>query len=264
MTFRAHTRNPMPKDAIFIAEKFRGPPKSGNGGYVAGVVADAMTEGLHALPHYGAVEVTLRAPVPLDRSLDLRRGGDAMSVYDGERLIAEAVVTALRLDIPTPATFDEAMSVRDRSYSLPVGINSLFAPPMRGVHPICFCCGAELAPTLGAHVYSAHYAPKNQVAAAWVPNECWGDENGNVRPEIIWTALDCPGQMAWRAASIQTGMLGRLTARIEKSVRVGERCVVIGWTMASEGKKYFAGTALFNEVGELCAYAKAVWIGRVN
>jgi hypothetical protein len=32
--------------------------------------------------------------------------------------------------------------------------------------------------------------------------------------------------------------------------------------MGNEGKKYFAGTALFNASNELCAYAKAVWIGK--
>ena len=29
-----------------------------------------------------------------------------------------------------------------------------------------------------------------------------------------------------------------------------------------EGKKYFAGTALFNADGECCAFSKQVWIGR--
>lgn len=252
----------MSDNSIIVAEKFRGPPKSGNGGYVSGVFAAALTQGVHNLPDHQAVEVTLRAPIPLDRPMSVRRAQDALTVMHGETLIAEAKVVTLQMDLPSPASWDEAMAVREQSYSFPLGINTLFATPLRGVHPICFCCGAELAPTEGAHVYTAPVKAKRQVAAAWIPNECWADERGFVRPEIVWTALDCPGQMAWRAEGTHTGMLGRLTARIEKPVRAGERCVVIGWTMGNEGKKYFAGTALFDHAGELCAYAKAVWIGR--
>ena len=252
----------MSDNTIVIAEKFRGPPKSGNGGYVSGVFAAALTNGVHNLPDSRAVEVTLRAPTPLDQPMSIRRLDDALTIVHRELLIAEAKIVPLQMDVPAPAMWQEAMAVREQSYSFPVGINTLFATPLRGVHPICFCCGAELAPTEGAHVYAAPMKEKHQVAAAWIPNEYWTDEQGLVRPEIIWTALDCPGQMAWRAEGVNTGMLGRLTARIQRSVRVGSRYVVIGWTMGNEGKKYFAGTAVFDEAGELCAYAKAVWIGR--
>jgi hypothetical protein len=251
----------MSDNSIFIAARFRGPPNSGNGGYVSGVIAEAFTQGIPALPNHGAVEVTLRAPIPLDQPLTMHREGELLVVRHGEKLIAEAVAKSLQIDVPTPATWAEAMAVREQSYSFPLGINSLFKPPLRGIHPICFCCGTELAATEGAHVYSASLKSNQQVAAAWVPDTSLAIA-GIVRPEMIWTALDCPGQMAWMAQGTRTGMLGRLTARIEKSVRVGERCVVIGWTMGNEGKKYFAGTALFNSSNELCAYAQAVWIGK--
>jgi hypothetical protein len=52
--------------------------------------------------------------------------------------------------------------------------------------------------------------------------------------------------------------------RILRAPRAAEPCVVIGWTMGSEGRKYYAGTALFDAQRQLCAYAKAVWIGRVR
>ena len=254
----------MSPHSILIAEKFRGPPTSGNGGYVAGVFADALTGGVHCLPNRDAVEVTLRAPTPLNQTLTTSLSDAKLAVRHGDTLIAEATVKPLPLDIPTAATWAEAMSVREHSYSFPLGINPLFDTPLRGVHPICFCCGTELSPAEGTHVYSAPFHAKKQVVAAWIPGEALAGAANCVRPEFIWTALDCPGQMAWRAEGVYTGMLGRLTARIEKPVRVGERCVVIGWTLGVEGKKYFAGTALFNEANELCAYAKAVWIGKFN
>jgi hypothetical protein len=250
----------MINNEILIAEKFRGPPKSGNGGYVSGAFAGALTGGVHNLPNHQAVEVTLRAPIPLDQSMSLHRLDSTMTVKRGETLIAEAKIVSLEMSVPTPATWEEAFAAREQSYSLPLRPHSMFEGIRKGVHPICFCCGAELSPTDGLHVYSAPVKDKTQVAAAWIPNACFANE-GIVTPECIWTALDCPGQMAWRARGVKTGMLGRLTARIEKPVHAEERCVVIGWTMENEARKYFAGTALFNSRNELCAYAKAVWIG---
>jgi hypothetical protein len=35
---------------------------------------------------------------------------------------------------------------------------------------------------------------------------------------------------------------------------------VIGWHIASKGRKHEAGTALFDEDGELCGRARATWI----
>lgn len=253
-------------ESISIAAKFRGPPHSGNGGYVSGVIADLLfrREPVANRPVHSSIEVTLRAPTPLDLPLSVVYADESKSlrVLHRDTLIAEAKAVPLQITVPAPATWDEAMHARELSYSLPMGEHPFFEGIRRGAHPICFCCGAEPSVTESLQVYSAPVKNNEQVAAAWIPNACFADENGNVRPEYIWTALDCPGQMAWRARDVRTGMLGRFTAHIDKSVRAGERCVVIGWTMENEGKKYFAGTALFNEANELCAYAKAVWIGR--
>jgi len=247
---------------LSIDEQFRGPPHSGNGGYVAGVFAAALTGGNHCLPNQRAVEVTLRAPTPLNQPLNARCGdNESLAIFHGSTLIAEIVAKELIIDVPTPATWDEALAAREHSYSLPMGFRPLFNAVRRGAHPICFCCGAELSETEGLHVYSAPVKANRQVAAAWMPHKVFADQDGSIPPEIVWTALDCPGQMAWLAAGTQTGMLGRLTARIERTVRAGERCVVSAWTMGNEGRKFFAGTALFNEANQLCAYAKAVWIG---
>jgi hypothetical protein len=35
---------------------------------------------------------------------------------------------------------------------------------------------------------------------------------------------------------------------------------VIGWRLATSGRRFEVGTALFDEDGELCARARAVWI----
>ena len=43
-------------------------------------------------------------------------------------------------------------------------------------------------------------------------------------------------------------------------MHVGEPCRVIGWKLGDEGRKHYAGTAIFDEDGDLCAWARATWI----
>jgi hypothetical protein len=245
---------------ISIPEKFRGPPSSANGGYATGVFGGLLSGGLE--PGSGAVEVTLRAPVPLDRALTIEPGDGSLQVRDGETLIAEARRAELELEVPEPASWERALAARDRSPALKVGPHPWLGAERVGFHPICFCCGAELTAGLGLRVFAAPVPGLTQVAAAWTCEPAFAADSGELSPEIVCAALDCPGQFAWLAEGTRTGLLGRLTVRIERPVRAGEPCVVIGWTLDSEGKKFYAGTALFDRAGALCAYAKAVWIGR--
>jgi hypothetical protein len=55
-------------------------------------------------------------------------------------------------------------------------------------------------------------------------------------------------------------LLGEYTAHVDRRVHVDEPCVVIGWRIATSGRKHEVGTALFDEDGELCAQAHALWI----
>jgi hypothetical protein len=55
-------------------------------------------------------------------------------------------------------------------------------------------------------------------------------------------------------------LLGEMQAHVDRRVHVGESCTVIGWKIGAEGRKSLAGTAIFDEDGELCARARALWI----
>lgn len=39
-------------------------------------------------------------------------------------------------------------------------------------------------------------------------------------------------------------VLGRMAARVQTTVKAGERCVVLAWRIGVEGKKQIAGSAL--------------------
>ncbi len=89
-------------------------------------------------------------------------------------------------------------------------------------------------------------------SAPWVPRES--------ASEIVWAAIDCPGAYAVGAEGRGEVVLGRMTARVLRVPDAGDSCVVTAWPLREDGRKLFAGTALFAEGGELLALAHQVWI----
>lgn len=99
------------------------------------------------------------------------------------------------------------------------------------------------------------------VAAPWTPQPWLAGPDGLVRPEFIWTALDCPG--GWAIVDHAPGrlaLLGRICAEVTRRLSAGERYVVVGWPLGAEGRKLCAGTAIFSDGGRLCAAAFSTWI----
>ena len=232
----------------------------GNGGYVAGRLAELLCEGPDPLMPADVVELTLRAPVPLDTPMTVTRSGRSLSIHHGDTLIAMGAAAEQEpLDIPQAPSFDGALALQPTSASFRRTFNPMLNEERIGAHPICFCCGADIEPGAGLHVYSAPVPGTNtMVAAAWQCPPAYGVD-GFLPPNVIWTALDCPGQFAWYEETGAGALLGRITGRILGLVAADERCVVIGWTMGVDGRKMLAGTALFDSTGDLRAYAKAVW-----
>jgi hypothetical protein len=238
------------QETVLIQEQFRGPPQSGNGGYVGGTFATFAPEGT------GEAEVTLRAPIPLDVSLAVNKSADGVTVTHGETLIAEVKRVTYEMQIPQPPSWPEVERAAPSSYSLLKNDNPLFEG-RRGFHPICFCCGAEHDDGLG--VFAAPVG--EQVAAIWKTKTAWADDSGNLPSEFLWTALDCPGQFAYRAQGVITGMLGRITAKIHQPAKAGDAFLITAWPIRVEGKKHFAGSAMFDASGKLVAEATTLWIG---
>ena len=175
----------------------------------------------------GDAEVTLRVPPPLDTPLRAEGG----EVFDGDTLVAEVRPATVDLEPPLPPPSVEAG-----------------APDPEHPFPNCFVCGPARTDGLGLRPRS--YG--SLVAAPWQPEE--------VRPELVWAALDCPGAFAvdpdlTRGASV----LGRLAVHIEELPRAGERLVVVGWDLGgAEGRRSYAGTALFRGNRPL-AWGRATW-----
>jgi hypothetical protein len=221
------------RSEIVIERRFRGPTGSANGGYTCGLVASFLD---------GPAEVTLRAPPPLDRPLTVERDGDGpVRVLDDGALVAEARPTALQLEPPPGPSFEDAAAA-----ALPAG-------DPESPFPECFVCGPNRAEGDGLRIFAGPLHD-GVVAASWVPVRPY------TGPEFVWAALDCPGAYACGFGERGALVLGRLAARVEALPQAGERCVVVGWPLGDEGRKAFAGTALFGEGGRLLGVARATWI----
>jgi len=227
-------------EQAIIDRRFRGPPDSGNGGYVCGVVAGLIG---------GTAEVTLRRPPPLDRPLDVQRlDGGSVAVLDGDTLVAEGAPASVEIEVPEPVTFEEAVTAA-KSY---LGFR-------HHPFPTCFVCGPKRAEGDGLRIFPGWVADRNIVAAPWTPDASVADEDGQVRPEIVWAALDCPSGFAVITPET-VAVLGRLAVKLVAPVQPGKRYAAIGWPLGEEGRKMYSGTALFGEGGDLRAFARATWV----
>jgi hypothetical protein len=220
---------------IVIAARFNGPVGSGNGGYTCGLVAERLggTD----------VEVTLRRPPPLERELAVSADGGAVEVRAGEDVVAEGRARSPRVALAAPVSADEAAAGSAR---------------YTGFHehhfPTCFVCGPLREPGDGLRIFAGPVPGRDDgvVAALWRPDE--------VRRELVWAALDCPGAFAVGWAERGETVLGRMTARVESLPAVGEECVVMAWPRGEDGRKLFAGTAVLGADSRVLGYAEQTWI----
>ncbi len=235
-----------------IPRRFNGPPDSGNGGYVAGLLAEQRDE--------GSATVFLRSRPPLETWLDVRDG----RLYDGDTLIAESVSGELEREAPRPVPFAEAVAASETYVSI-----EMFAS--------CFVCGSgradglRIEPGLVGHggvSASPEQAARvttegprtppierRRVAASWVP-----DDTVPLGAPLIWAAMDCPGGWSLPGMLDRPALLGSMTATVHDLPEVGERCVVVGEYHGEQGRKCFASSAVYGDDARLLGQAEQVWI----
>ena len=228
---------------IVIARQFRGPPSSGNGGYVCGLLAAEID---------GPATVALRALIPLDTPLAL--DGNRLTGADGT-LIAEAVSAAAPLpDPPAPPSLAEARAAGARCRWIE-----------KPFHPPCFTCSSVREDGDGLRILPGQIegAPSGHIACVWRPHADFGDARGSVPDEIVWAALDCPGSLAWiEKSGVGGGLLGTMSGEVQRRPRVGEEAIVTAWPIEQSGRKFIAGVALFDAEGALMARGAQIWIAR--
>ena len=190
--------------------------------------------------------MTLRLPPPLERPLEVEREDERrrIELRDGDAVVAEATAAEVEVELPEPIPFDEAAEA-----ALPEG-------DKESAFPECFVCGWARDDGLG--IYAGPVPGTELVAATWTPS---GD---HVAPEFVWAALDCPGAYAVHGGERGMPVLGRLAAHVGHLPHAGERCVVMAWPLGEEGRKRYAGTAVYGEDGRVLGAARATWISPKN
>ena len=218
-------------EELVIAPRFNGPAGSANGGYTCGLVAGFVD---------GGAEVTLRRPPPLGRPLSVEEDGGRVVLRDGEAVVAEAVPAELELEVPAAPGFEEATEASSR-----------YPGFEEHAFPACFVCGPDREPGDGLRIFAGPLG-NGLFACPWMPTE--------VERTIVWAALDCPGAIAVGFPDRGETLLGRFAVRIDELPAVGERCVIVAWPLGEDGRKLYAGTALYGEGGRPLARARATWV----
>jgi hypothetical protein len=233
---------PMGK-TLRIPARFNGPAESANGGYTCGLVAGLLDSEV--------ASVSLRAPPPLERPLQVVHEADRVQLLDGATVVAEGVPDELLLDVPgpvAPARAARAAQAGRRRWT------------ERHPFPACVVCGPAREPGDGMRVFPGEL-DDGLYAAEWTPDTSLDDGTGRVRPEYVWAALDCPTSAP--VATFGEGpplVLARLTARLGRPVQVGESHALVSWPLDVDGRKRRAACALFDSEGRLLCASSALWI----
>ncbi len=234
---------------LIVPYRFHGPPGSGNGGWCSGALSAY-------LPGAPAVQVRLGAPPPLAVALPVEVIGEPGSRQatatgpDGPVLSGTEVspAAAAALTVVPPVDLDLAHEAARR-----------YDGAVEHPFPTCFVCGTDRFPGDGMRLTpGALQGRPDETACAWVPDD-------TVDLAQTWAALDCPG--AWSAGmSGRSMVLGTMTAAVQREPEPGERCVVTGRGMGTQGRKTRTATSLWSlaagsaEDAELLATAEHVWI----
>jgi hypothetical protein len=227
--------------SVIIPSRFNGPPDSANGGYSCGVLAAFID---------GPARVRLHVPPPLDTPLAVRAGeGGSLQMFDGDTLVGTALPAPLELDVPAAPSLRQAAEASTR-----------YACYENHVFPTCFVCGPGRPAHDGLDLFAGPVDDWSLLASPWNPAADLLDERGRVQPEIVWSALDCPGYFACMGDNVRPALLGELHASLLKPVPGGEALLVHAWPLGEDGRKLFAGTAVVTANGEVLAMARSTWI----
>ena len=240
------------KDTLLVPARYRGPAKSGNGGYVAGALA-------HELGDTGAspVAVSLRQPPPLEAPMRITRTESGLELTFGGAVVAQAAVVEPPLEPVEAVSWDEAVAA---SSSYP----GYTAHPFPG----CFSCGTERPDGLRIFPGQLPSAADGRArwAAPWVPDESvpadfheYDDPAPRACLAATWSALDCIGGWAGGITE-QLMVLGRMTAVIDELPVTGEQHVVTGEHRGAQGRKTFTASTLHDADGRIVGRAEHVWV----
>lgn len=221
---------------ITIDKIHQGPSGSANGGYVAGLLGDA----LRGKPS----TVKIHRPVPVDTPVFVYRRGDTAFIRHAEEVVATAELTNEMIPATAFVEPDQVLAGDEPRLDM-----AMFAE--------CFVCGEPAPRGLGIEVRALD---DGRFAALWHPARSSHVEGPLVEARFLRSALDCPGGFAALTANQTLAVTGTLTSRVEFLPEADSPLVVVGESTWADGRKLGAVSTIFTESGDLVATATAVWI----
>jgi hypothetical protein len=225
---------------VTIATQFNGPMRSGNGGYVCGMLGDEHGADISTS--------TLKQPPPLDTPLTWERDGDEVRlVTAGGAIIGTSITGSFDRD-PVPCPTEAEAEAGHAAY------------PGFHTHPFdhCFTCGTKRSEGDGLRLFAGPCAD-DRTATAWSPHEAFAGADGALNVPVTWATLDCPG--GWAADFAKRPMvLGRMTGQVLRRPRPGEDLYATGRLDEHIDRKFLTSTALYTRDGELLGRAEQTWI----
>lgn len=231
---------------VTIGRQFNGPPNSGNGGWVSGLIA------AEAAAHGAAHPITTRlaTPPPLDVPLVWENvDGVTHLMTHGGALVGSAQPGSFSHDVPPPPSAGEVSA-------------GLEHYPGFKHHPFntCFTCGTARGEGDGLRLFTGPIDPSDstRTAGPWHAHEAFAEADGTIGVPVSWAALDCPG--GWAADfTVQPMVLGTMTAQVFSAPVASREYRATGQLIERSGRKFTTATALYD--GEdLIGRAEQVWI----
>jgi hypothetical protein len=194
----------------------------------------------------------LRSPPPLEQPLAVERAEGGVHLRDGDTLVAEGRPADLEVEPPAPVSVEQAEDASRAGFER-----------WSAGHPFrsCVVCGPDREAGDGFAIYPGPLAEsQSQFAAVWRPDPSLA-EDGTVRPECVWAALDCPTSAP--VVSFGAGpacVLARLAAETGDAVSPERPYVIVSQRLQVDGRKRHSAAAMFTAEGDLVARSRALWI----
>lgn len=245
-------KNQLKEERTILSGRFCGPPKSANGGFTAGLLAE------FANVISGEARLSMPTPVDAEFHVTAKPGEDAMFTDLSGNVLARIVAVnpseAAKFDLPVVPTLAEAREM-----------GLAYAGFKQHPFPTCFVCGPERTHSDGMRIFvgSAPAQPgfDNLLAGVWSPDETILDEDGKVRTAAIWGALDCPGGFAAVADDPRLIVLVKIRGHVLMRPLAGKEYVVLTWRTSKNDRSFRVMTAIFEDRGaNLVAIAEGLWL----
>lgn len=243
-------------DNTVLSQRFCGPPKTGNGGFTAGILAEAVGA--------SAAEIRLLSPTPVETSIVIEsEKGQKGSIYDDSKKVLATLQSISDEDFP--------------EYKLPIvpdldetkKISAFYPGFTTHPFPTCFVCGPKRELNDGMRIFVGA-APKqvgfdNLMVGHWLPDETVVSEDDTVRDAAIWGALDCPGGFSAVLDKPKLIVLSKIRGKIIKPAKIGDDYTVMSWRLQKMSRAFKVMTAIFrSDTKELFAIAESLWLAPRN